>query len=160
MVDNWQTCLQDHHAASKLGAVPGLPVTVFSATSVDNVPYLAGLVPADSDKIVHPKASPTFHAQIDKTQVVPRFREFEAQFNCNSEFQNHSQNHSQNCNWIEPIPRMIDSEFGIWALQLKGPAQTTNLRIIPELSISEWFSESIWDLLWSIQLQFWEWFWE
>ena len=36
-----------------------------------------------------------------------------AQFNCNSEFQNHSQNHSQNCNWIEPIPRMIlRLEFG------------------------------------------------
>ena len=52
-----------------------------------------------------------------------------------------------------------DSQFGIWALQLKGTAQTTNLNMILKLSILEWFSESFWDFLWSIQLQFWEWFW-
>ena len=51
--------IQDHHAASALGAVPGLPVSVFSATAMDNAPYLAGLVPVDSEKIVHPKVSPT-----------------------------------------------------------------------------------------------------
>ena len=49
--------------ASALGAVPGLPVSVFSATSMDNTPYLAGLVPVDSEKIVHPKASHTFQQQ-------------------------------------------------------------------------------------------------
>ena len=54
--------LQDHHAASALGAVPGLPVSFFSATSVDNAPYLAGLVPEDSEKkIIHPKASQVQH---------------------------------------------------------------------------------------------------
>jgi len=67
---------QDHHAASKLGAVPGLPVTVFSATSVDNVPYLAGLVPADSDKIVHPKDLSAYLAGLrSKVKIKARHNE-------------------------------------------------------------------------------------
>ena len=57
--DSRNLSIQDHHAASALGAVPGLPVSVFSATSMDSAPYLAGLVPLDSEKIVHPKASQT-----------------------------------------------------------------------------------------------------
>ena len=57
--DSRNPSIQDHHAASALGAVPGLPVSVFSATSMDSAPYLAGLVPLDSEKIVHPKVSQT-----------------------------------------------------------------------------------------------------
>ena len=50
----------------------------------------------------------------EKQQEKQKYQEGEvhkgipgAQFDCNSQFQNHSQNHSQNCNRIEPIPRMI-----------------------------------------------------